>query len=78
MHRNTSPTRLTSAPLTFFMASRRLSDNISSLGEVLFIAQSDNSVGLDVERLLLQYRQSDDFTALGWPIPSTWLRLIWL
>jgi hypothetical protein len=30
---------------------------------VLFIAQSDNSVGLDVERLLLQYRQSDYLTA---------------
>jgi hypothetical protein len=48
--------------LDLFMRSR-LSDNISSLGEVLFIAQSDNSVGLDVERLLLQYRQSDYFTA---------------
>jgi hypothetical protein len=48
--------------LDLFMRSR-LSDNISTLGEVLFIAQSDNSVGLDVERLLLQYRQSDFLTA---------------
>ena len=48
--------------LDLFMRSR-LSDKISTLGEVLFIAQSDNSVGLDVERLLLQYRQSDYLTA---------------
>jgi hypothetical protein len=48
--------------LDLFMRSR-LSDNLSTLGEVLFIAQSDNSVGLDVERLLLQYRQSDYLTA---------------
>jgi hypothetical protein len=48
--------------LDLFMRSH-LSDRISTLGEVLFIAQSDNSVGLDVERLLLQYRQSDYLTA---------------
>src|SRR6202012_5347880 len=28
---------------------------------VLFIAQSDNNIGIDVERLLLRYRQSDYF-----------------
>ncbi len=44
--------------LDLFMTAR-LSDKVSALGEVLFIAQSDNSIGLDVERLLLQYRQSD-------------------
>ena len=41
----------------------RLSDKVSTLGEVLFIAQSDNSIGVDVERLLLTYRQSDYFAA---------------
>ncbi len=51
--------------LDLFMRAR-LSDKVSTLGEVLFIAQSDNSIGLDVERLLLQYRQSDYFTvAMG-------------
>jgi hypothetical protein len=48
--------------LDLFMRSH-LSDRVSTLGEVLFIAESDNSVGLDVERLLLQYRQSDYLTA---------------
>jgi hypothetical protein len=46
-----------------FMTSR-LSDKVSLLGELLFISSSDNSIGLDVERLLFQYRPSDDF-ALG-------------
>jgi hypothetical protein len=47
--------------LDLFMRAR-LSDKVSALGEVLFIAQSDNSIGVDVERLLLQYRQNDYFT----------------
>jgi hypothetical protein len=46
--------------LDLFMTAR-LSDKVSTLGEVLFIAQSDNSIGVDVERLLLIYRQSDYF-----------------
>jgi hypothetical protein len=46
--------------LDLFMTSR-LSDKVSALGEALFIAQSDNTVGVDVERLLLGYRQSDYF-----------------
>lgn len=46
--------------LDLFMTAR-LSDKISTLGEALFISQSDNSVGVDVERLLLTYRQSDYF-----------------
>jgi hypothetical protein len=51
--------------LDLFMTAR-LSDKVSTLGEVLFIAQSDNTVGVDVERLLLRYRQSDYFsTAVG-------------
>jgi hypothetical protein len=48
--------------LDLFMTAR-LSDKVSTLGEVLFIAQSDNSIGLDIERLLLKYRQSDYLTA---------------
>jgi len=44
--------------LDLFMTAR-LSDKVSTLGEVLFIAQSDNTIGVDIERLYLQYRQSD-------------------
>jgi hypothetical protein len=46
--------------LDLFMTAR-LSNKVSALGEALFIAQSDNSVAVDVERLLLGYRQSDYF-----------------
>jgi len=48
--------------LDLFMRAR-LSDRVSVLGEVLFTAESDNSISPDIERLLLQYRQSDYFTA---------------
>jgi hypothetical protein len=48
--------------LDLFMHAR-LSDRVSVLGEVLFIAAADNSIDLDIERLLLQYRQSDYLTA---------------
>jgi hypothetical protein len=41
----------------------RLSDKISTLGELLFIAENDNSISVDVERLLLRYRQSKYLTA---------------
>jgi hypothetical protein len=44
--------------LDLFMRAR-LSDRVSVLGEVLFIASGDNSIDLDIERLFLQYRQSD-------------------
>jgi hypothetical protein len=47
--------------LDLFMTAR-LSDKVSALGEVLFISQSDNSIGVDIERLLLQYRHNDYFT----------------
>ena len=47
--------------LDLFMTAR-LSDKVSALGEVLFISQSDNSIGPDIERLLLQYRQNDYLT----------------
>jgi hypothetical protein len=46
--------------LDLFMTAR-LSDKVSTLGEALFVAQSDNSVGVDVERLLLNYRPNDYF-----------------
>jgi hypothetical protein len=46
--------------LDLFMTAR-LSDKVSALGEMLFVAQSDNTVGVDVERMLLGYRQSDYF-----------------
>jgi hypothetical protein len=48
--------------LDLFMRAR-LSEKVSVLGEVLFTAESDNSISADVERLLLIYRQSDYFTA---------------
>jgi len=46
--------------LDIFMTAR-LSPKVSLLGEVLFIPGQDNSIIPDVERLLLQYRQSDYF-----------------
>src|SRR5579863_835011 len=55
---------------TFFFGSfdmfmtARLSDKVSALGEVLFLPNiADNSVGVDVTRLLLTYRQSEYFRA---------------
>jgi hypothetical protein len=46
--------------LDLFMRAR-LSGKVFVLGEVLFIAQNDNTISPDVERLLLQYRRSDNF-----------------
>jgi hypothetical protein len=46
-----------------FLTSR-LSDKVSVLGEVLFIAQSDNSINADIERLVLQYR-ANDYLSVG-------------
>lgn len=48
--------------LDLFMRAR-LSDRVSVIGEVLFTAENDNSISPDVERLLLQYRQNDYFSA---------------
>lgn len=48
--------------LDLFMTAH-VSEKVSALGEILFIAQSDNSITPDVERLLLQYRHNDYFTA---------------
>jgi hypothetical protein len=44
-------------------ATARLSDRVSVLAEILFTSNSDNSVGLDIERLLLKYRQNEYFEA---------------
>jgi hypothetical protein len=44
--------------LDLFMTGA-LTDRVSVLGEVLFIPKTDNSIGVDVERLLLQYKQND-------------------
>jgi hypothetical protein len=41
----------------------RLSDRVSVLGEAKFIPGNDNTISPDVERLILQYRASDYFTA---------------
>ena len=56
-------------PHTFYFGSldlfmtARLSDRVTTLGELLFIAESDNSITVDVERLLLKYRQNQYLTA---------------
>jgi hypothetical protein len=44
--------------LDLFMTGA-LTDRVSVLGEVLFIPLRDNSFGMDVERLLLQYKHND-------------------
>lgn len=44
-------------------ATARLTDRVSALAEILFTSSSDNSVSVDVERLMLTYRQNDYFSA---------------
>jgi hypothetical protein len=44
--------------LDLFMTGA-LTDRVSVLGEVLFIPVQDNSIDIDVERLLLQYKHND-------------------
>lgn len=44
-------------------ATARLTDRVSTLAEILFTANSNNRVSLDVERLLLTYRKNDYFAA---------------
>jgi hypothetical protein len=46
--------------LDLFMTGA-LTSRVSILGEVLFISQPNNGFGVDVERLLLQYKQNDYF-----------------
>jgi len=56
-------------PDTFFFgsldlfATAQLSKKITTLGELLFIAENDNSITVDVERLFFRYRQNRYFTA---------------
>ena len=57
---NHLPSSFEFGSLDLFMTGR-LSEKVSALGEALFIAQTDNTVGVDVERLLLKYRQSSYF-----------------
>ena len=59
---NHVPSSFEFGSLDLFMTAR-LSDKVSALGEALFIAESGNDVSVDVERLLLRYRQSDYFMA---------------
>lgn len=44
-------------------ATARLTDHVSAMAEILFSSQSDNRIGIDVERLAVKYRQNDYFTA---------------
>lgn len=59
---NHQPDTFLFGSLDLFMTAR-LSDKVSALGEVLFIADNDNTITPDVERLLLTYRQNDYFKA---------------
>lgn len=54
------PSTFSFGSLDLFMTAR-LSDKVSALGEALFIAQSNNNVQVDVERLILNYRQNEHF-----------------
>jgi hypothetical protein len=42
-------------------ATSRLSSKITTLGELLFIAENDNSISVDVERLVMRYQASKYF-----------------
>ncbi|MGO9982536.1 MAG: hypothetical protein ACLPH5_25345 [Candidatus Sulfotelmatobacter sp.] len=59
----------TQTPDTFLFGSldlfmrARLSDKVFVLGEILFVAQNNSDIRSDVERLFLEYRQSDHFAA---------------
>ncbi len=59
---NHTPDTFLFGSLDLFMTAR-LSDKVSTLAEVLFIADNTNAVTPDVERLLLTYRQNDYFAA---------------
>src|SRR5947208_4094534 len=48
--------------LDLFMTAH-LSDKVSALAEILFLSSTDNTITPDIERLLLQYRHNDYFTA---------------
>jgi hypothetical protein len=57
---HTAPNTFGLGQFNLFITSR-LSDKFSVLGELVVEAESNNSVGLDLERLLLQYAPSDYF-----------------
>jgi hypothetical protein len=60
---NGSDTSFFFGSLDLFMTAR-LSDKVSLLGEILFLPNvADNSISVDVTRLLLRYRQNDYFMA---------------
>jgi hypothetical protein len=44
-------------------ATARLSDKVSVIGDLLLTSNADNSIGVDVERLFLKYRQNQYFSA---------------
>jgi hypothetical protein len=55
---NHNPDTFLFGSLDLFMTAR-ISAKASAMGEVLFIAQSDNTIQADVERLLFRWRQND-------------------
>ncbi|MGC1373927.1 MAG: hypothetical protein WA824_17465 [Candidatus Sulfotelmatobacter sp.] len=55
---NRNPDTFLFGSLDLFMTAR-LADKASVLGEVLFTAENDNSISLDVERLLFTWRQNE-------------------
>ena len=55
------PNTFSVGQLDLFLSSQLASD-FSTVGEVVFEANEDNAIGVDVERLLLQYSPSDSFT----------------
>jgi hypothetical protein len=60
---NGSDTSFFFGSFDMFMTAR-LSNKVSVLGEVLFLPDiTDNSIGVDIERLLLRYRHNDYFMA---------------
>jgi hypothetical protein len=60
---NGSPTSFFFGSFDMFMTAR-LSDNVSALGEILFLPDiRDNTINVDVTRLLLKYRMNDYFSA---------------
>ena len=44
-------------------ATAHLSDKVSVLGELLFNTNPDNTINIDIERLVLKYRHNDYFSA---------------
>jgi hypothetical protein len=69
---NGSPTSFYFGSLDLFMTSR-LSDKVSVLGEILFLPDiQQNSIPVDVTRLLLRYR-ADDYFSVSVGRYNTWV-----